>query len=407
MIDVGFFSNGHGEDTIACKVLDRIREADPALSIEAWPMVGGGTVYRARDISLVGERNVLPSAGFATISPRLMLDDLRAGWIGTHWRQYKAARAMRGRYRMVVAVGDIIPLVAAVTARAPFIFIGCAKSYYYNQGPAYTAIEKRLLARHCTLAFPRDLRTAAELEAAGVPTRYAGNPMMDGLEASGDRLGIGEGKRVVGMLAGTRADAEANLLDLLDAAGNAHERVSDPENLCFAFAARPGLEPRTVAEMIAADSRLANWAIVEVAREADKPGVALRLVDPHGVEALIVKERFADVLNLSTIVVGMAGTANEQAIGLGIPLITVPSAGVQGEHYVRMKKKYFGDAALVVPRNPDAVAAAVADLLDDPERRARMAAAGRERMGGPGGSQAIADAVLAALGGEATKVAAQ
>ena len=32
MIDIGIFSNGHGEDTIACKVLDRLQagQAKPA-----------------------------------------------------------------------------------------------------------------------------------------------------------------------------------------------------------------------------------------------------------------------------------------------------------------------------------------------------------------------------------------
>jgi uncharacterized protein (TIGR03492 family) len=405
MIDVGFFSNGHGEDTIACKVLDRICETRPSLSIEGWPMVGEGTAYKSRDVPLVGALNLLPSSGFATISPKLLLDDLRAGWIGTHWRQYKAARAMRGRYRIVVAVGDIIPIFAAVTARAPFTFIGCAKSYYYNPGRAYTPLERRLLRKHCMLTFPRDEKTIPELDKDGVPTLYLGNPMMDGLEGTGDRLGIGPGDLVIGMLAGTRPDAETNLLDLLDAAGHAHDHFADAGNLRFVFAARQGLDPDAVARMIAADPRFGDWRVLEAAdRQA---GVVLRLADSHGVQALVVKDRFADVLRLSSVVVGMAGTANEQAIGLGKPLITVPSSGVQGDQYVKMKSAYFGDAALAVPRDPNAISAAVARLLDDPDRRRRMAEAGRERMGNPGASQAIADTILAVLDGGSAKVAAQ
>lgn len=405
MIDVGFFSNGHGEDTIACKVLDRMRETRPSLSIEGWPMVGEGTAYRSRDVPLVGALNLLPSSGFATISPKLMLDDLRAGWIGTHWRQYKAAREMRGRYRIAVAVGDIIPILAAVTARVPFTFIGCAKSYYYNPGRAYTPLERRLLRKHCMLTFPRDEMTIPELDKDGVPTLYLGNPMMDGLEGTGDRLGIGSDNLVIGMLAGTRPDAENNLLDLLDAAAHAHMHFADARNLRFVFAARQSLNPDAVAGMIAADARFGDWRVLEVTD--GNVGIVLRLADTHGVEALIVKDRFADVLHLSSVVVGMAGTANEQAIGLGKPLITVPSAGVQGDQYVKMKSAYFGDAALAVARDPDAISAAIAKLLDDPEQRRRMAEAGRERMGDPGASQAIADTILAVLDGAAAKVAAQ
>jgi uncharacterized protein (TIGR03492 family) len=120
----------------------------------------------------------------------------------------------------------------------------------------------------------------------------------------------------------------------------------------------------------------------------------MRLEHPAGMQVLVAKGRFADVLRLSRVVVGMAGTANEQAIGLGIPLVAVPSSGVQGERYVRMKMAYFGEAAVRAPRDPDAIASAVAGLLEDPGRCARMAAAGRERMGLPGASDAIAAAIL-------------
>jgi uncharacterized protein (TIGR03492 family) len=407
MIDIAFFSNGHGEDTIACKVLDRIREARPSLSIEAWPMVGEGAAYKAREVPLGGALNLLPSAGFATISAKLMLEDLRAGWIGTHWRQYQAARAMRGRYRMAVAVGDIIPILAAVTSRTPFMFIGCAKSYYYHPGRAYTPLERRLLRKHCMLTFPRDEKTIPELEADGVETLYLGNPMMDGLEPGGDDLGLRRDDLVIGMLAGTRADADANLLDLLEAAGRAHEHFGRPDKLRFVFAARSGLDAGAVAAMIASDKRFGDWRVALARKGADASGVVLRLTGAGGVEVLVAKDRFADVLHASSVVVGMAGTANEQAIGLGIPLITVPSAGVQGDEYVKMKSAYFGDAALAVPREPEAISAAIAKLLDDPDQRARMAAAGRERMGEPGASQAIAEAVIAALDADLAKVAAQ
>ena len=407
MIDLGIFSNGHGEDTIACKVLDELRAQRPSLTAEVWPMVGEGTVYQSRGEQMVGAHNLLPSAGFATISPKLMIDDLLAGWVQTHWRQYKAARALRGRYRIVLAVGDIIPIVAAVTARAPFMFIGCAKSYYYNPGHAYATADKHLLRKYCALTFPRDRKTVAELEASGIETLYLGNPMMDGLEPTGTDLGIGADDVVIGMLAGTRADADGNMLDLIEAAGRAHAHFDRPERARFVFAARSGLDAAQIVAKIGADSRFGNWRVIAVTEGEGASGVVLRLGDPHGVEVIVAKDAFADVLHASSLVIGMAGTANEQAIGLGIPLITVPSAGVQGDNYVKMKSVYFGDAALNVPREADGIAAAAANLLADPERRELMAAAGRERMGEPGASRAIAQSVLAGLDREITKVAAQ
>ncbi|MCB1453294.1 MAG: lipid-A-disaccharide synthase-related protein [Rhizobiaceae bacterium] len=407
MIDLGIFSNGHGEDTIACKVLDELRAQRPSLSVEVWPMVGEGTVYQSRGEQMVGARNLLPSAGFATISPKLMMDDLLAGWVQTHWRQYTAARALRGRYRMVLAVGDIIPIVAAVAARAPFMFIGCAKSYYYNPGHAYAAADKHLLRKYCALTFPRDRKTVAELEAGGIETLYLGNPMMDGLEPSGTDLGIGADEVIIGMLAGTRADADGNMLDLIEAAGRAHAHFDRPERTRFVFAARSGLDAAQIVARVGADGRFGNWRVIAVTEGEGASGVVLRLGDPHGVEVIVAKDAFADVLHASSLVIGMAGTANEQAIGLGIPLITVPSAGVQGDNYVKMKSVYFGDAALNVPREANGIAAAAANLLADPQRRDLMAAAGRERMGEPGASRAIAQSILAGLDREIAKVAAQ
>ena len=146
--------------------------------------------------------------------------------------------------------------------------------------------------------------------------------------------------------------------------------------------------------MIAADGR---FGALDVTLTQDANASELEVALAGGARAIAIKNRFADALRLADIVVGMAGTANEQAIGLGIPLVTVPSRGIQGERYVRMKMQYFGPSAVAVPREAGAIASETLAILADPERRARMAAAGRERMGSPGASAAIAAAVAAAL----------
>ena len=140
-----FVSNGHGEDAIACKVIDRVRRLAHrrAVELRAWPMVGRGDAYVRWSVPIVGVPNHLPSEGFATLDARLFARDLRAGWLATHWRQVQAARALRGRYALIVAVGDVVPIAAARLARTPCVFIGCAKSAYYGPGYGYTALERR------------------------------------------------------------------------------------------------------------------------------------------------------------------------------------------------------------------------------------------------------------------------
>jgi uncharacterized protein (TIGR03492 family) len=396
MKDLLLVSNGHGEDDIACKIIDVLKVKAPDLALDVWPMVGDGAAYRQRGLTLVGTGNHLPSAGFATLSWRLMAKDLRAGWLGTHGRQIGAARALRSRYRMAVAVGDIVPMVASILARLPFIFVASAKSSYYRsmafQG--FTRLEKRLLAKYSRLTFARDTVSADELRAAGVNVRYAGNPIMDGLETSADLSTLKGGKTVVAVLPGTRADAEDNLMALLDAAACTSHYASDPHALRFVFAVRSGLEAPQLRQKIAESAR--GWTPLECANDRAE-SIVLRLGNADGMDALVVTGRFADVLHASTIAIGMAGTANEQAVGLGLPLIAVPSAGPQGRNYVAMKALLFGDAAVTVARDPDIIAATVGLLLGDPARRERMARLGRERMGESGACAAIACEVLAAF----------
>src|SRR5690606_10834827 len=146
--------------------------------------------------------------------------------------------------------------------------------------------------------------------------------------------------------------------------------------------------------LLSGDARLKAWSFA-----TSRPhfrGLVATIAGPAGMHARIVEGRFADVLIAAELVVGMAGTGNEQAVGLGLPLIAVPSAGMQGERFVRMKAEYFGQAALSLPRDAGVISQAVYDLLHDPARRAAMGEAGRERMGRPGASRAIA-AQIAAL----------
>lgn len=372
-------SNGHGEDEIACRVLDALRPRVPGLRVEAWAMVGRGAAYRARGVPVVGPANLLPSEGFGTLGLRSFLRDLAAGFVSTHWRQILHARGLRGRHDVLLGVGDVVPLAAAWLSGTPMAFVASAKSAYYVAPDGHTALERRLMRRWCVEVFPPDARTAEGFARTGVPCRPAGNPMMDGLGAEEAVWPLPPGAVGVAMLAGSRADATENALFLLAAAARLAEAAEAPARLRFLFPLHPS---------------------VDRGRLAGAPGWRAeggRLSHPSGAEAAAEAGVLGPMLRASTLAVGLAGTANEQAIGLGLPLVTAPGAGNQGPAYVRMKMAFFGEAALAAPRDTEAVAAAVRGLLADPARRARMAAAGRERMGGPGASAAIAEVIAARL----------
>jgi uncharacterized protein (TIGR03492 family) len=386
-------SNGHGEDEIAVRIIDQIRAASKrVLNIGVWPLVGEGHAYRRRGLPIVGDLNVLPGEGFGGLDVRLMLFDLRAGWIGNHWRQFRSAKRLAGAYRLAMVVGDVVPMLAAAVTKTPFIFVGCAKSSYSGLPHCYSRLERRLL-RNCSMIYPRDALTAAEIEGAGMPVRFVGNPMMDGLAGSGERFGIERDASVVTMLAGSRADAETNTVDLLEIALHLAERPGLGPKLRFLVPAHQELDFARVRRQLG--SRNSPWQSLEPIADEMQGECSVHFHAPGSdAQALLVKGRFADCLRLASVAIGMAGTANEQAIGLGVPLIAVPTSGVQGEKYVQMKMKYFGRAAIAAAREPAAIGEAIDRVLRNPELRRDMISAGRARMGEAGASASIARDIL-------------
>ena len=93
-----------------------------------WAMVGEGKAYTARGIPLVGPKNRMPSEGFGTLSLKALWRDVAHGFLGLILRQFRFARSIRGHYDLVLATGDIIPLMAGRVARTPICFVSCAKS---------------------------------------------------------------------------------------------------------------------------------------------------------------------------------------------------------------------------------------------------------------------------------------
>lgn len=374
-------SNGHGEDDIAGKVIEALTAMLPGLRVEAWPMVGDGAGYRARGVPVSGPSNRLPSEGFGTLSGTSFLNDLRHGFISTHWRQLRHARALRGRYDMLLGVGDVMPLLVARLSQTQMAFIACAKSAHYALPDGHNNLERRLMRRYCPLVFARDALTARGLSGRGVACEWLGNPMMDGLDIDEGAPPVNDAETAVLMLAGSRRDAADNGLLLLDAAARLADRHPDPARLAFLFPLHASLPVTALAES-------PGW-------HARKGADGLTLEHGSGARAQLRHGGLGGMARRASVAVGLAGTANEQAIGLGLPLITLPGAGNQGPAYVRMKMHYFGESALAVARDAGQVAAAIEALLGDPERRARMARAGRDRMGAPGASAAIAARLVA------------
>ncbi|MFN3428597.1 MAG: lipid-A-disaccharide synthase-related protein [Candidatus Sericytochromatia bacterium] len=372
-------SNGHGEDAIAAALIPHLR-AEGA-TVEALPIVGEGHAYRALDVPMIGPTQAMPSGGFVYGRPVALAGDLAGGLIQLTRRQIAAVRETRGRYAGVVAVGDIVVLGFARLAKAPIAIVGCAKSDHYLHGkPGSYLWHERLLMRHprCAGVYPRDRVTTDNLRAIGIDATYLGNPMMDGLAPTGRPLPDPSAATTILILPGSRQEAHANVAPLRAAARAM--RMSVPASsgpVRFLAAIAPGL------------------ALAPFEGDGFTLGVNATLTHPDGTTIHLLEGAFADAAHAADLALAMAGTATEQVVGLGKPVVAVPGRGPQFTHaFAEAQTRLLGESVTLVTGGPDRIAEAAWAILADPDRLHRIAENGRQRMGESGASSRLARHIM-------------
>jgi uncharacterized protein (TIGR03492 family) len=155
----------------------------------------------------------------------------------------------------------------------------------------------------------------------------------------------------IGFLPGTRADARKNLEDFAKVAEQVKRQKPLPVEVNFIVAAKE-----------------------------------------ENVPAVLTKVSFDDLLARSSLVVGLSGTGNEQAAGCGLPLVSFYGRGSQyNARFAEAQKELLGEALILVrSRFPALIAAAIWQVLGDPDKIKQMGEIGRQRMGQGGAAVRIA-----------------
>lgn len=366
-----FISNGSGEDSIASLIASRLT----GVEAEAMPTVGQGAAYRGV-LPLAGPRQApMPSGGLVNDAPLSHITrDLRSGLLALLLRQFRFLRQVRRQYQLFVVVGDVFALLNAFAGLRPLLFIGTAKSVLHHR---YSWPERLALRHLADRVLTRDEATASDLRRSGVRAAWVGNPMMDALEPAGITLPLNSEMPWMALFPGSRAEAYAELPKMLDV----YTRLwlgGDRVRAVVAVADSLQLE-----QMVPP-----GWEMVVHSAERGLVGELLRDGLPP---VLLVRRVLGDVLARCQLVFGQAGTANEQAAGLGLPVLAYGPGGERRMSWYRFRQKgLLGDAVEVVDDRPEVIVAALARLLRDPEERRRRGAVGRERMGPPGGAARMA-----------------
>jgi len=394
-------SNGHGEDGIAVRILKQLRSLPGAPTLAALPIVGEGRAYEKAGIAIQGATQAMPSGGFIYMDRYQLFRDLQGGLVGLTLAQLKTARQWAQSGGKILAVGDIVPLAIAWQSGADYAFVGTAKSEYYLRneiqwlpgrpplegwsGSVYVPWERWMMARpRCQGVFVRDPLTADILQRLRVPARYPGNPMMDDLDTRAATLA---------QLAATFAPAPAVLTLALLPGSRAPEAFENWQRMVVAIAAvMETFGDRQIRLLAALAPALNLAAFKDVLLEAGWLAITGDYPTFQRQNGILVltTNAFAECLHLADAALATAGTATEQAVGLGKPVVTFPGLGPQfTAAFAEAQSRLLGPSIILLSRPAEAGAALQACLTDAP-RLQRIADNGRRRMGQAGAARAIA-----------------
>ena len=386
-----FISNGHGEDLHAIQIIKALRQQQPQLEIGAMPIVGQGNAYKHLGIKIIGPTESFPSGGFINSDRLKILDDLKSGLLTLLWRQIQAIRHYGRDCIAIFAIGDVVVLLGAYLTGKPYTaFIVSSSAYYENRMKFPLLTDWLLKSDRCQQIFTRDRYTAEMLNHQGYAKAiFVGFPAMDALEATGKDLELLSDVPSIALLPGSRLPEAGNNFQLLLDLAIATTPLF-PDGIQFRAAVTPNLfapdENSKIPLQQLAEER--GWEYQD----------SSYLIYPQtGVKILCFCDAFADILQQCNLVVGMAGTAIEQAVGLGKPIIQFPGAGPQFTYaFAEAQMRLLGASVQTIGTQPanaetiDRAAQAVRQTLTDRDYLERCRINGLERIGGAGGAAEMA-----------------
>lgn len=384
-------SNGHGEDLNGGLIADGLRQCVAELELAALPIVGAGTAYGRRGIRLLYQGRSLPSGGMVYQGLNLW-KDLAAGWLQQSLAQLWIAWRQGRHHDLVVSVGDHVPLLfALLTGRPTVVFLVSTSSYYEGRLRLSALTRWCCRRRRVRVVLTRDAFTAADLQAQGLAKAlFRGYPIMDLPPPDPALVARQAGSRTLALVPGSRfPEALHNLVLMLRLCRELGAQARDGR---WRFLV-PLVESRHWQELPALAAPL-GWRLADgVLHHADAD-----------LQVALLPGALASILAASDLVVGMAGTAVEQAVGFGLPVVQLVGRGPQFSYaFAESQMRLLGPTVHTVGRRPAETAdlreaaRLIQRLLADPDLPERCAQAGQERIGPPGGSRRIAETVLQCL----------
>jgi uncharacterized protein (TIGR03492 family) len=393
-------SNGHGEDLSGAKIAEALMAR--GIAVAALPLVGHGRPYRQVGVPVLGRTRECSTGGLGYTSLAGQLREIREGqWTYLLGRLLWLARH-RKRFGRVVGVGDLLAVVGAwLGGPGAAVYLVAYSSHYEGRLRLPWPCGALLRSRRIVQIWSRDALTAHQLSAQlGKPVVFAGNPFLDGVidaahpSAQPQAKATPQGQSLA-LLPGSRMpEALHNLALMLQVVSRLPIALHEGQPLRIQAA----LVSSLTAEAIEAMAAPLGWQL--------DPSRSLLRRGPWQVE--LGWGQFAAILNRAELVLASAGTASEQAVGLGKPVLQLCGRGPQfTATFAEAQRRLLGPGVSCAKGKPGSTAvlqatadlaaqhlAALADPAAGPAWRRQLAALGAERIGAPGGSAQIATAIM-------------
>tara|TARA_B100000427_G_scaffold109900_1_gene91118 strand:- start:790 stop:1899 length:1110 start_codon:yes stop_codon:yes gene_type:complete len=317
-------SNGNGEDTIAINIINAFLKHKSDIEFITCPLVGNGKAYLNNNLNTLIQNPIFPSGGFIR-SIKDLLGDIKAGLI-SHIRTQINAIKKTEDIDITIAVGDVFCLWLASFSKTPTFFLPTAKSDHFMP---HSFFERWAIRKLTTHSFPRDIPTTNSFNQHNLPASFYGNPMMDSLITNQKAINNPTNAPVIGLLPGSREEAYQNLIHMLTICEAFFQKTSNPIFVC-------ALPQTLTIQKIAQESK---WTYNPTKKylQSPKQGCIVHLTT-----------HFKELINQANCIIGLAGTANEQALYLGKTVICFEGFGPQSSlKRFREQQKLMGDTLVI------------------------------------------------------------
>ena len=318
MSKILILSNGHGEDLSGSLIAKQFVKS--GYSVHALPIVGMGNHYEKEKIKIIGKTKEFSTGGIGYNSFKGRLTEILGGEIFYLLKKLYLTFKIRKKYDYFFVVGDIVPIFFAWVCKKDFFtYLVAYSSHYEGKLKLPWPSKFFLLSQMAKKIYARDSLTANDLTSQlKKKVSFLGNPFMDKFFLRDKEIERSEFS--IGLFPGSRfPEISENFVLILEVL----ETLSDLkyfQKIEFNFAIVNALSSSKIKEIF----RNRKWFYLEKIKEKH-----LLKFQYNSLVVNIYWNNFDKILLKSKCCISMAGTAAEQAIGLGKPVIQIEGKGPQ------------------------------------------------------------------------------